>query len=94
MTAVVGAVALLVEALLAVEYAARPDVTVTDWLILLYPFVWIDVGVLAVLTTHTPRTTRRRRYVGLVVAGGYLAVLAYFGGLLGAGSSMVPFHVD
>jgi len=90
----VVAVVLFCEALLAVTYAARPDVRITNPLILVYPFVWIDVGVLAVLATELPQTTSRRRYLGAAVATGYFVVLAYFGGLLGAGAGMVPLTVN
>lgn len=90
-TAVLGMAALVVtQALLAAVYATSPLVTdVTDpvsfGFVLLQPFVWIDVGLLAVLTTAPPSTTARRRRLGAAVAVGYFLVLSYFGGLVGVG---------
>jgi hypothetical protein len=71
-------------------YATSPVVAgVADPLtfgwVLLQPFVWINVGLLAVLTTRPPPTSARRRYVGLAVAVGYFLLLSYFGGLLAGG---------
>lgn len=54
--------------------------------VLLQPLVWIDVGLLAVLTTDPPGASARRRRLGLAVAAGYFLVLAYFGGIVGSGT--------
>jgi len=52
----------------------------------LYPFVWINVGLWALVrTTPTPAPSRRRALAG-VLAAGYFLVLAYVGGLVGAGT--------
>ncbi|QSG14995.1 DUF7546 family protein [Halapricum desulfuricans] len=52
----------------------------------LYPFVWINVGLWALVrTTPTPALSRRRALAG-VLAAGYFLVLAYVGGLVGAGT--------
>ena len=80
----------LVQMLLAAVYVTSPIVDgvadpVTFGLVLLQPFVWIDVALLAVLTTRPPPTESRRRYAAVAVAGGYFLLLAYFGGLLGSG---------
>lgn len=91
--ALAAGVILVVEALLVVGYAAQPRVSVTNPLVFVYPFVWIDVATLAVLTTPLPRATHRRRSIGAVVAVVYFAALAYFGGLWGPGSGMMPVHV-
>jgi hypothetical protein len=93
-TAFLASLVLGGEALLALVYAARPEVTVTNPLVLLYPFVWIDVALLAVVTTRTPAATPRRRWVGLALAAGYFLLLAYVGGLVGAGSGMLAPHVS
>ena len=90
-TATVALLALFVlEAFLALVYATSPVVAeisdpVTFGWVLLQPFVWIDVGLLAVLTTRPAPASSRRRYVGLAVGAGYFLLLAYFGGLLGSG---------
>lgn len=90
-TTTVALIALLVlETFLALVYATSPVVArisdpVTFGWVLLQPFVWIDVGLLVVLTTHPPPTGNRRRYVGLAVGAGYFLLLAYFGGLIAGG---------
>ena len=89
--AALGLAALVVaESLLALVYVTSPlvagisDPLTFGW-VLLQPFVWINVGLLAVLTTRPPTTSPRWRYVGLAVGCGYFLLLAYFGGLFGEG---------
>ncbi|WP_435317732.1 DUF7546 family protein [Haloarchaeobius sp. TZWSO28] len=48
----------------------------------LYPFVWINVGVLAVVATDPIPTARRFRLLGVAVAVGYFLLLAWFAGLI------------
>ncbi|MFB6080496.1 MAG: hypothetical protein ABEJ81_05820 [Haloferacaceae archaeon] len=90
------ALALLVgvEALLAVTYVAVRDVVITNPLVLVYPFVWIDVGLLAVATTNPASGTGRQRLAALAIAAGYFLALGYFGGLYGPGGGMTPLHVN
>jgi hypothetical protein len=49
----------------------------------LYPFVWINVGAWAILRTTPAPTGDRQRWTALAIAGGYLLVLSYFGGVVG-----------
>ena len=52
----------------------------------LYPFVWINVGLWALArATPTPAPSRRRVLAG-VLAAGYFLLLAYVGGLVGSGT--------
>jgi len=88
------AVAVALEVLVIVTYVTVFAATITNPLILVYPFVWIDVALLAAYTTTPPPVASRRRLVGLAIAAGYLVVLGYFGGLFGLGQNMVPLHVD
>ena len=89
----------VVELLLAGLYVTSPAVAgVADpatfaWVVL-QPFVWIDVALLAVLTTRPPPTSTGRRYAGVLVGAGYFLVLAYFGGLLGAPTSIGALDVN
>ena len=62
--------------------------------VLLQPLIWIDVGLLAVLTTDPPASSPRRRRLGLLVAAGYFLVLAYFGGMLGPASTTSTLSVN
>jgi hypothetical protein len=48
-----------------------------------YPFVWINVGLWAILKTTPASANGRDRWLAGVVAVGYFAVLAYVGGLVG-----------
>ena len=59
-----------------------------------YPWVWINVGVLAVLRTdHAPAPLRTRAGAGLLAVG-YFIVLGYFGGVFGtAGPGPVSVRV-
>lgn len=66
---------------------------VADPLSLLYPFVWMDVSLLAVWRTPLPEASRRRRGVALVVVAVYAAVLAYAGGLVGTGLAFSSLDV-
>ena len=50
---------------------------------LLYPFIWINVGLYAVWKTNPVRTNERDRWVALAIAIGYFVLVAYFGGLFG-----------
>jgi hypothetical protein len=53
-----------------------------------YPFVWINVGLWAVVRTEpaaVESSTRQRALAGVLVAG-YFGVLAYTGGLVGHGT--------
>jgi len=96
--------ALLVNAeLIAVlGYISLPTVTPTAIQYYVYPFVWINVGLWAVVRTARvrgnasgnegkgrKRGTERKRYAAGALATGYFLVLAYVGGLLGPGHALV-----
>lgn len=82
------------ELLLATTYVAVRAVRITNPLILVYPFLWVNVSLLAILTADPEPETTRQRLVGVGIAGGYFLVLGYFGGLYGLGNGMIPLHVD
>ncbi|WP_372912467.1 hypothetical protein [Salinigranum sp.] len=52
----------------------------------LYPFVWLNVAVLAVLVADRPQVTGRRRLLASGVGVAYLLVLAWLDGTLGVGT--------
>ncbi len=93
------ALLVLVEALTLLLYLRFAPVTPISVRYYVYPFVWIDLGLLAVLTTTPPDAPGRRRRVAMALAGGYFLVLAWAGGLVQAGSALtgqdplVPFRV-
>ncbi len=63
--------------------------TITDPLILVYPFLWINVSVWAVLTTAPPSGSTRHRRIAGAIAVGYFLLLASVGGLVNLGHA---FH--
>ena len=83
--ALVGSAVVGAEVLAVVGYLLFADVRVTDPLILVYPLVWINVGLWAVWRTRPPAAGRRRRLAVGAVALAYLGVLAAVGGVIGWG---------
>ncbi|MFB6094020.1 MAG: hypothetical protein ABEJ77_03670 [Halanaeroarchaeum sp.] len=83
-----------VEAALLVLYAVTSDGIITEPLVFVYPFVWIDASILALLTTDRPSGTTRHRVAAGLIGVAYFGVLGYFGGLFGAGHGMIPLHVN
>jgi len=80
-----AAVVINLEALILGLYVVQFDGRLTSlgairyWL---YPFVWINVGVWAMVRTRPAPSSARHRRLGLALAVGYFAVLAYVGGLI------------
>lgn len=80
-------------ALVAVElvalalYFALTSAEPTTLRYVLYPFVWIDVGVLAVARARPSGAGGGRRVLAATVATAYLAVLVTLGGLAGTTTS-------
>lgn len=71
------------EALSLLAYFVLSNTAVTDLRYVLYPFVWINVGVLAVLRTSPSAASRRSRLVSGCLAALYFLVLASLAGLVG-----------
>lgn len=57
-------------------------VQVNDPISVAYPFVWINVGLWAVVRTEPTPRNRRHRYLAVALAGAYLLALFVLGGLL------------
>jgi hypothetical protein len=72
----------LAEALLLVGYFGVTGAQPTAFRYVLYPFVWINVGLVALVTTRPRPATRRLRLFAGTVAVGYFLVLAWLSGLL------------
>lgn len=76
-----------VELALVTAYLAVSDVTVLEPRYVVYPFVWINAGVWAVVRTETPGVDRRQWSVAVALSGGYLLLLLVAGGTLQLGLS-------
>lgn len=60
---------------------------------LLYPWIWINVGVWAILRARPGSASDRQRAVAAGLAVAYFALLAYVGGLVGFGGMGTGFRV-
>ncbi|ADJ15694.1 DUF7546 family protein [Halalkalicoccus jeotgali] len=87
---------LLVNTELAVllVYHLLADVRVDSVFAVVYPFIWINVGLWAIVRTNPDPRAPRHRYLAGVVAGGYLLALFVLGGLLWTGVPQLPTGVD
>lgn len=77
-----AALVINVEVMLVAIYLLVADVTITAPRFLVYPFIWINLGLWAVVTVTPPPASSRIRRIGLAIGIGYFAVLAVVGGLL------------
>jgi hypothetical protein len=81
-TAVVAA-----ELLLVAGYFGLTGAEPTSVRIVLYPFVWLNLGVWAVNRTRPAAASRRVRLLAAAVASAYFLFLAYAAGLFAVGHS-------
>ncbi|WP_435360767.1 DUF7546 family protein [Haloarchaeobius sp. DFWS5] len=70
------------ELFVVVAYFQLTSATVTSIRYVLYPFVWINLGVAAVATTRPFSAPRRQRLVAIAVAVGYFLLLAWLVGMV------------
>lgn len=70
------------ESLALVGYFALSNATVSSVRYLLYPFIWINVGVVAAVATPTPDADGRTRLVAAAMSLVYFLALAGLSGLL------------
>ncbi|WP_115863704.1 DUF7546 family protein [Halorussus litoreus] len=75
---------------LTLAYLLLADVTVTEPRFLVYPFVWLNVSLWALVRTTPNPGSVRAKYLGAVLAGAYFLLLAYAGGVFmpGVGEEM------
>jgi len=83
-TIVWGLVLVNVQALFVLTYLAITGRSY-DLAFLLFPFVWIDVGLWALVRTDPPAASARRRRIAAVLAAGYFLVLGFMGNMLALG---------
>jgi len=77
-----GALA-LAELLLIVGYFSATGARPTSLRYVVYPFVWINVGLWAAVRTHAPSAPSRLRRPAAGLAVGYFLLLAWLAGLIG-----------
>jgi len=85
-----AALVVLTEAGLVASYLAVGGNTITDWTIVLIPWVWINVGIWAAVRTRPPASPPRRRRLAAGIAVGYFGLLAVVAGLVGPGVGSRP----
>lgn len=81
-TLLYGTLLVNTEILIILAYLFLSGVQVNDPISVAYPFVWINVGLWAVVRTQPDARTRRHRYLAGAVAGVYLLLLFVVVGLL------------
>jgi len=77
------AVAILVEVVLVSGYFLSTPAEVLAPRYVVYPLVWVNVGLWAVVRTPLPRASGRAKLVTGVIAVGYFVLLAWLSGLFG-----------
>ena len=75
------------EVALVTAYLATTGTVVTEPRYVVYPFVWINVGVWAMRRVDVPSVDGRHRAIAPAVAGAYLLLLSWTGGILLLGVS-------
>jgi hypothetical protein len=85
----VGLAILTAEVVVLGLHLADASASYTDPLVVVYPFVWVNAAIVGVWVADVPDAVGRRRWGALAAAGGYLLVLAYFGGVLSPGYALV-----
>jgi hypothetical protein len=76
----------LLEVSATVAYFAATSSSIGQTRYLVYPFVWINVGIAGVLVTRTPAATSRRRLLVAALAVGYFLLLFWLPGNVGLGA--------
>lgn len=71
----IGAAIVISEVLLVTGYLGLTSTTVTAPRYIVYPFVWINVGLLAFYVGRPRVANDRHRWIGLAVTGGYYLLL-------------------
>ncbi|WP_225333940.1 DUF7546 family protein [Halomicrobium urmianum] len=78
------------ELLLVFAYLLLSPNTITGLTPVVVPFVWINLGLWAIVRTDVPPAGQRRRRIGVAVAVAYFGLLTYFGGMWGLGHPEMP----
>lgn len=79
---------------LIISYVLSTDAILTDPLILVYPFIWVNASLWALFKTQRPVGSTRKRLAAGGLAIGYFIVLGYFGGLFGPGTTGLSLQLN
>ncbi|WP_122089135.1 DUF7546 family protein [Halalkalicoccus subterraneus] len=93
-TLLYGGLLVNTELAVLVVYHLIADVRVESVFAVVYPFIWINVGLWAILRTNPDPRTKRHRYIAGAVAVGYLLALFVLGGLAWTGIPQLPTGLD
>ena len=93
-TLVYGALLVNTEILLLLLYLSISDVQVDSVFSVVYPFIWINVGLWAIVRTNPAPRTGRHRYLAGAVAAGYLLALFVLGGMAWAAHPAIAQGFD
>lgn len=93
-TLLYGAALVNAEVLLVLAYLLVASPEVGSAFGLVYPFVWINVGLWAIVRTRPVARERRHRYLAGAVSGAYLLALFALGGLLWTAHPEAPTGFD
>lgn len=93
-TLLYGTLLVNTELLAVLAYHSVADVHVDTVFSVVYPFVWINVGLWAIVRTQPAARDRRHRWPAGAVAGGYLLLLFVLGGLLWTANPNVTTTLD
>lgn len=94
-TMLYGALLLNTELLLVAAHVVLGGTSATSWQGVaqyVYPLVWINVGLLAIVTTDPPPVASKQRRRALAVGAVYFLVLAAIGGLIRPGTPGAPAY--
>jgi hypothetical protein len=85
----IGLAVLTAEVVVLGLHLADSSASYTNPFVVVYPFLWVNAAVVGAWFADVPEAVGRRRWSALAVAGGYLLVLAYFGGVVAPGYALV-----
>ena len=92
-----GALVLNTEILLIFAYAALGSqdlLSLRGLRLWIYPFVWINASIWALVRTDPGSASTRHRRIAAVLAVGYFGILAYTGGLVGPAHGPVTYRIS
>ncbi len=93
-TLLYGAALVNAEILLVLVYLFVSDTQVNSAFAVVYPFIWINVGLWAIVRTRPVARERRHRYLAGAASGVYLLLLFVLGGMLWTAHPEIPRGFD